>query len=862
MRQRELFDIADLYLVKIEGQPDTPEDIRVVIPYERALTLLAWSRTQRNPEDQAKMLDQAEAHLEQFTKANPQHPLAGEASTERARMLLDRARNEIWKSRAPANQGNRREFQQNARAMVTKAREIFKAAHDLHKAAYDKYPGFIDQQENRQQFEERRTAEVKYIRAQLDMALCTYELAQTYDEGSEEFRSTLTKASTEFEDIHTKYRSQVGGLYARMWQGKCFEEQDEIGKALGIYNELLEHPGKSDTLRRLQDQVRQFRLICLNHEQRKDYELVRIEAGDWLKDNRRASPIHMGIRWERARALESLGDAKATDQAEALRYYRLARTDAEYLARFDGQYRDVAQAMFQRMEVHLKDDPGDPTTFDQASAMGRSLVKQIKPLKDSVSAEKDPAKKAELQLKYDDHVVEAARMLNLALKLSDEETKITQVNSVRYQLAYVYYLLRESYRAAILGEFVGQHYAVEDSTTAQDSAYIALAAWMQAYNDATKDRSRGEGESAAGAEPPGQTELRRMLRVSELITETWPQSDRANDARMTLGNVYSRLKEPVQAAKWFQQVPATAAQYPDAQEAAGQAYWSAWLEAARLDEASRPAAAELDAWQASARSHLSTAIDQLSKQVPEGGQPSPGLIAAKVSLSQILISQGEYQAAIELLTQDPHSPSKAIQVEEGKPRPRVGVTSRDFASLTYQQLLRAYVGVQQIDPALQVMQKLEELGGGDDGGVMQIYVNLGQELEKEIRRLRELNQTDRLTTVRESFDKFLNELFNRRDQMNYNALVWIAETYNSLGTGMGEDSGATAYFEKAANTYADILTRAEQDPNFTSVSLSGVRLRLVTCRRRQQNFEEALNLVAVILKEKPRALDAQFEAAQ
>ena len=79
LRQRELFDIADLYLVKIEGQPDTPEDIRVVIPYERALTLLAWSRTQRNPEDQAKMLDQAEAHLEQFTKANPQHPLAGEA---------------------------------------------------------------------------------------------------------------------------------------------------------------------------------------------------------------------------------------------------------------------------------------------------------------------------------------------------------------------------------------------------------------------------------------------------------------------------------------------------------------------------------------------------------------------------------------------------------------------------------------------------------------------------------------------------------------------------------------------------------------------------------------------------------------
>ena len=137
LRRRELFDFTDLYLQKIEQEPGTPADIRTLIPYERALTLLAWSRTQRNPEDQAKMLDQAEAFLEQFTKASPDHPLAGEATTERARMLLARARVEIWKSRAPANQGNRREFQDAARKLVQRAQGIFKAAHDLHKAAWE-----------------------------------------------------------------------------------------------------------------------------------------------------------------------------------------------------------------------------------------------------------------------------------------------------------------------------------------------------------------------------------------------------------------------------------------------------------------------------------------------------------------------------------------------------------------------------------------------------------------------------------------------------------------------------------------------------------------------------------------------------
>ena len=78
--------------------------------------------------------------------------------------------------------------------------------------------------------EERKRAEAVYMRSQYDLALCTYEDAQTWDRGSENYKKLLTGASKQFEAIHTRYRSQVLGLYARMWQGKSFEEQDEDAK--------------------------------------------------------------------------------------------------------------------------------------------------------------------------------------------------------------------------------------------------------------------------------------------------------------------------------------------------------------------------------------------------------------------------------------------------------------------------------------------------------------------------------------------------------------------------------------------------------------------------------------------------------
>lgn len=851
LRQRGYYDTALEYLQSLESRSDLPEDVRTVLPYERAMTLLEGAQAVRDPETRSRQLEQAQALLEQFASAHPNHPRASLANTEQGTILLNRARTAIWSADSPSNAGRREELQAEARELIARARDIFQAAHDQYKAVYDAFDTFIPQEE-KEEYAAREKALASFLKAQLDLALCTYELGQTYDRGTEERSRILTQASNEFEEIHTKYRNWTVGLYARMFQGKCFEEQGDLGKALGIYNELLSHGDDKASIRALQDRVRQFRLICLNDDQKKDYQLVKLEAEQWLDEaslQRQRTLAGLGIRWELARALEQLASDSTRSESDRERDLRQALEHAKFINRFPGQFKDVSTFMIRRLNVALGRDGTAPQDFTTAYELGRNLVKQINPLKDKIEAAMDESERDKAQIDYDLHLQETFDMLKLALSLATPETPITELNQARYLLAYIYFLKDQNYEAAILAEFVARHFNKEAPESALDAAHLAMASYVKAYN----------------AVPPGESrdvELELMREICTLIADRWPGSDRANDARMTLGGIYKQDDKPVEAAEWYGQVPETATAYAEAQLEAGQAYWLAVINASAREPEARPAADELQTWKQQARKFLQTGIEKTAEQLPADGTASDAFIAGKVSLAQILIDSAEYEEAISLLTSEPHAPVKAIAVAQEDQRPAKGVKSREFASLVYQLLLRSYVGTQQIDEALRAMDELEYIGGSDSTA---IYVQLGQELEKELKRLQAANEIERLRDVRGSFEAFLNELYQRQRGQTYNSLVWIGETYFGLGQGSADDPAKSReYFDKAGATYEKILQEAEeQPPGWAPVEkLPAVRLRLVTCKRNQGDFQGALQLITGILEERPKALDAQFEGAK
>jgi hypothetical protein len=537
-----------------------------------------------------------------------------------------------------------------------------------------------------------------------------------------------------------------------------------------------------------------------------------------------------------------------------------ALTTARSINRYAGEYKDASTAMIQRLMVALNREPGDPRDFASAYGVAQNLVSDIRNRNKAI-AEASGAEREKLIAELPPVLKEAARILQLALNLATPRDDIKDVNRARYFLSYIYFSLRDySYESAVLSDYVARKYHEKQPELALDAAYLAQAAFIQAYN------REPEAERAA--------EVQRIIGVCNFITEHWPDSDKAHEARMNLGALFNGMRQPGEAAKWYLQVPESAPNYLEAQLAAGNAFWSAYLYESIRPEAERKPANELDELLRQARELLQQAITRYEAQLPkEIGQVEPSRLAklteAKLTYAQMLNGSGDYNGALALLIEGPLAVVAAVAApagDESQRPPKPNIRSREFASFAHQQILRAYVGTQNLDKARAEMKELEKIEGAGGGGaaLTRIYLDLGKELEKEVKRLQAARDA-RLGDVLKSFETFLDDMSQRKEGQDYTSLMWVAETYRALGDGLeeGDASKAIGYFAKAGAALQMILDEERQKPGYIPAgAVTGVQLRKAMSLRRQKAFDEARKVVISILKEHPRALDAQEEAAQ
>lgn len=863
LRARQYYEWAMLYLEQLQETPNLPSDLKAIIPFERAMTLSESARHTISPETQQRQLDQALAFLEQFTKESPQHLLAATANSSRAKILLNKARVDILQAKLPTNKDNRQEFQDRAREQVKLARDVFQKAFDQYKTQWEAFPKFIDKVAEPDKFEVRQRAETAYMRAQLDVALCQFEEAQTYDADSPNRQFDLKKAVETFHEIHTRYSRTVMGLHAQMWEAKCYEELNDPRRAQGIYSQLLTNLPEDQ--KALQDQVRHFRLICLNHDQRREYAIVLAEADEWLKGAKQTEQrgqSGQGIRWELVVALERLADTSGTSISDRDKLLRQAIAHLTTLSKWPGPYRDLAQQRIRDLNLRIKgkDSSGDPKDFDSALTLARDLSKRVgekKAVLDS-AVQKKLARDQVDQLRADftGLLKEQTRVLRLALTLADGTSVRADVNEVRYLLSYAYYLSDRPYEAAICAEAVAFNPTKDkqEEQQALNAAYLAVASYIRGFNQAPNELKSLRD-----------VDMQLMVRVADHIAGKWPSNTKANETRMLVGRTFAQTDQPKIAAEWFLKVPETAENFPEAQFSAGQALWQQYLMSSLIDDVTiKPTPEELSQWRSDAEKFLKTGIERTQKKLPEQVKTPDELVAAKVALSEILLSAGQYQMALDLIEKSPHGVQTAIAVDDQFKRPpSPNIRSARFASHVYQLQLRGRVGLQQLDAAREVMAQLEQLAehsGGADA-VTAVYVQLGRELEKELNRLKGAGDSQRFDEVRKSFEQFLDGLFKREDQ-NLSSLTWIAETYYGLAqSSLDKDSESKTYFDRAASTYQSMIERAKSDKKFGNADrMAGIRLRLAHCKRRQGDVQAAESALKILLAERPRATDVQFEA--
>lgn len=848
LRQRQYFDTAVEYLDDLSQRSDLPPEVADVLELERGITFRAQATASRIAEDREQALSKAELALRDFTSKHGNHPRAPFANSELGQLMFERARSLLWDSEAPSNADRKGELQQQARALVGQARGIYQKAHDQYKAQYDEFPTFIDKAEDRENFDKRLAAELKYLQAWFNLVRCTYEHGQTFDMGTKERGETLVKASEEFEEIHAARRTNPIGLQSRLMMGKCFQETDDIGRALGIYQEILSHTSDHEFVQFLRSIALQYRLICLNHEKKNDFQLVLQEADGWLKnkDNRRRlyTEVGLGILWEKAIAGEKLGKDRTIEAPEKSGYLRQALADSKSVGRFPGPYREPAVAMTRRLNSELGEKDQEPKDFDTAFERARGLLSQLQGLKDDVKAAKSGADRQKARQAVDRQMNEIGRLLELALNLREDDTDKKAVAQARYLLSYVFMSQRKSFDAIILARYCMTKDRLNDPGSALSAAEIAINAAVQAFNDAGNDQT---------------FELKLLQEICDLIISQYPKSTKGNEARFRLGQVYRDLNEPLKAAETYLTVPNDYSEFASARIQAGQAYWLAWVKTMATVTADTPAkedVATLDGWKAEATKLLQEGIQLSREKLGKDGKPTPEIVAAEVSLSTILNMDGKFDQTIQHLTSGGDKAiTKIIEIPAGKQRPATGITSGAFAGQAYRLLLRAYVGTQKIDDALKTMDKLQGVGGTDTAA---IYTQLGRELQEELQRLKASGNDERLKQVRTSFEQFLGKVYALPGKKDYNSLLWIGETYYGLGQGVDDDkAAAAAYYSKASGAYDEILSQnlAEE------ASIPAIQLRQVRCKRSQGEYQESISIAESILTKNPMSIDVQFEAA-
>lgn len=863
LRNRGYFDMALLQLDRLAEDANAPAEIKAVVDYERAITLIAYSQTGTDPATQTKRLDEATAAMERFVQANPNHPLSAQAQTERGKILIGKARVSIMEANSPGNEGQAAAIREEGRKFLADARTIFESARAKYDEQWKSFGPFVDEQSTAERAQ-RNEALNALIQSRLNLAECTYREAQTYPEMDAKRAELLDAAADQYEAIHADYRSQIGGLFARMWMGKCYEEQaprpgsnqtlnpqqtararEMLNIAEAIYTELLEHDTSgAASAARMQEYAFWFKLIVRNHPVLSDHQLVVNLATEWIDGRRGAqarSVVAQGVRWERAQAFESLANKPDLPEAERARLLRSSLADAEFVNAFPGEYRDVSRAMIQRVKASLGRGEGDPQDFDSANGLAQTLHNQIGERQRAIDAAKTPEEKTKAQEAFASHLNETARVLRLALSFAGPGTDRSALNAARYRLAYAEYQLGNFYDAAVLGSYVGSKFYEESPQIALDAAYLGMAAFYKLYDTAGPD-----GKDFAMA---------KLRSTADFIAANFPDSEQANESRMMLGRLFMDEGEFQQAAEWFSKVPSSSGEAREARLLAGRAFWDSYFVNQRLPEEARPPAEELDKLAADAEKFLREGLDLAKKQIPAESPAPEEVIAGKATLAQITNLNGNYQEAVDLISAAPHAVLAAIEVPPNTARPKVGVKSGPFATLVHQQLLRAFIGLQQMDPAIAQMEILQKIGGE---GNTAVFVDLGRQIKEELERLPEGPEREKVMTA---FEMFLDNLSKMQQGQTFSSLVWIGETYFGLAQAATEPKRST-YYDQAAKSYESILARSSEAGFVPSPEAAiGVRLRLASVTANRGDFEKSYELARQVLKEVPQALNAQVETA-
>ena len=877
LRSRGYHDTALDYLKSLETSALLPADMRDLLGYETALTLVIASRSSGELEERYKMLGEAQTLLREFIVDNSQHPKLYAARSQLGNLIVERARIKVGESRS----GNAQELKAEARELYDQA---FKECGVLEAAVskeLDLIPKVLDMRDRE---EAKLAARRKQLRAdnlqtELLAAAIREEAADTVPAGSEAWTTYLVEAAGLYDAIYKKYRSRLAGLYARMYQGRCNYRLGRTKDALGHYGELLDQPSSPEAFWNLKTKTLRLAMDSwLDPQERKYVEAIK-QASGWVEAAPRSaqrSSDMLAIRLSLAFALQMQAKdyekRNSPDVATIRNSYEDALKNARFVAAEEGNLQEEAAELVVSLGGRtLRDPDALPETFAEAQKEGKKFLDEIAPAAQEVAnlealsvrsnsaASDDVRQQVEIAKANLAFVQKSAlNAYRLAMRLADVDTPPSELNLVRYFICYLYFTRGQYHDAAVMGDFVARRFP--QSAGGKQCAKISLACYLKLL------------ESAGGNS--NAFEIENVAKATRLIADQWQDTPEAIESLSTVVPIMVNANALELASEFAQSLPEASRQRAMAELVTGQALWAAQLRDQQLN-ANPGITLGGTTPQAKGKDDYPDALALLLsgyEHLPKDTGVDASVATAVLSLAQALMARDRSDAASTENAEG--NASKVVGILEDETFGPLTLIDRDdeaaqnplFVQESLRTALQAYVSSLGSDPvgmmakAQEMMARLREVVGADDVGkqrMLAIYVTLAQTMESNIAKAPPQSRKQ-MSGVFESFLAALSV-----DASDPGTLNWVAETFASLGAGFDGggsvlDANAAVYYQKSIDAFNNLLGQINLQPALQMQ----VRARMAEVKAKIRDYQGAMDDLQQLLKRNPAAVNLQVEAAK
>jgi hypothetical protein len=319
----------------------------------------------------------------------------------------------------------------------------------------------------------------------------------------------------------------------------------------------------------------------------------------------------------------------------------------------------------------------------------------------------------------------------------------------------------------------------------------------------------------------------------------------------------------------FEKVPPESPGYLNAQFRLGQLLTDAAQRIRDLPQDEGPAPESVPSRQERIKALQTRAWDVLSKALVAAesklGANEPlteSMASAKLCLAEIANQTDRFGVALQLLKTDKRSVKSYVSIKAGEVQSETEAQKAKFAIAVHTQVVRACLGLKDLDRTLESLPEWEKLALVNDKESLRICNEIGLQL------IAELNQQERTNRIKydadlKSLEQLVGAALARQTGQSQDLLSGLGVMCSTIGQNLNSRAASTRIHLMSVQAYRVLIAKGTAESAFcTKSQLLSAKVCLAGCQREAGELTSALKSITELIRESPDELAVQLEAAR